>query len=90
MRKWETNEITKLIDAMVGCTDPVGDSATDKTIEDNLKTLIDVTNWCLDGLYSAARFRKSQYRSMSDIGERAYASLLEYKDWTTAIEEELK
>lgn len=89
-RAWATNEITKILNATIGATDPVGDSSIDPTIEDNLKTLIDITNWCMDGLYSAARFRKSHYRSMADIGERAYASLLEYKDWINGVENELK
>lgn len=88
-RTFETNEITKLMNVMIGGTEPYADSAIDEKIDSNLRTLIDVINWCLDGMYDAARYRKSEYRSARDIGERAYASLLQWKDWITAVEEEL-
>ncbi|MBP5465360.1 MAG: hypothetical protein J6Y13_09350 [Treponema sp.] len=84
-----SQEITKLIDALVGSTFPEGDSAIDHKREENLKKLIDVINWCLDGVYDAARARKSDYSSMRKIGERAYASLLEWKEWIASVEEEL-
>lgn len=88
-RTFEANEITKLMNVMIGGTEPYADSAIDLKIDSNLRTLIDVVNWCLDGIYDAARYRKSEYRSAMDIGERAYASLLQWKDWITAVEEEL-
>lgn len=88
-RKFEVNEITKILNMMIGGTEPYGDSSIDERIEINVKTLIDVINWCLDGIYYAARHRKSQYKSMMDIGERAYAALLEWKEWIAAVEEEL-
>lgn len=84
-----SEEITKIIDALVGNTFPEGDSAIDPKREENLKKLIDVINWCLDGVYDAARVRKSPYGSMRKVGERAYASLLEWKDWIAGVEEEL-
>lgn len=88
-RTFEANEITKLMNVMIGGTEPYADSAIDMKVDSNLRTLIDVINWCLDGMYDAARHRKSEYRSQIDIGERAYASLLQWKDWITAVEEEL-
>lgn len=88
-RTFETKEITKLMNVMIGGTEPCADSAIDFKVDSNLRTLIDVVNWCLDGIYDAARHRKSEYRSAMDIGERAYASLLQWKDWITAVEEEL-
>lgn len=88
-RTFETNEITKLMNVMIGGTEPYADSAIDEKIDSNLRTLIDVINWCLDGMYDAARYRKSEYRSAMDIGERAYASLLQWKEWIEGVEEEL-
>lgn len=88
-RKFECKEITKVIDALIGATDPVADSTIDREINENLMTLIDVTNWCLDGIYSAASNRKSPYGSQRDVGERAYAALLEYGEWIKQTEEEL-
>ena len=84
-----SQEITKLIDTLVGNTFPEGDSTIDPQREENLMKLIDVINWCLNGVYDAARARKSPYSSMNKIGERAYASLLEWKDWIAGVEEEL-
>lgn len=49
-RLFETSEITKLLDVLIGKTDAVGETNEDNRRLDNIKTLIDVTNWCLDGL----------------------------------------
>ena len=89
MSNLKSNEITKMVDLMIGRTDPAGDSAIDHEREENLKKLIDLVNWCLDGVYDAARHRKSFEGSVRDIGERAYSSLLEWKEWISGIEEEL-
>ena len=88
-RTFDTNEITKLLSVMIGGTEPYADSAIDEGIENNVKTLIDVINWCFDGMYYAARHRKSEYQSAREIGERAYAALLEWKNWLAGVEEEL-
>lgn len=88
-REFDTREITKLLNLLVGDTEPVADSALDHQIEDNVKVLIDVVNWCLDGLYDTARHRKSDYGSQRDVGERAYAALLEWEEWLRGVEEEL-
>lgn len=87
--KFTTSEITKLLNMMIGQTEPIADSHVDEIRDDNLKTLIDVTNWCLDGLYDAARHRNSQYGSQQRCGERAYSALLEYGEWIKNTEEEL-
>lgn len=81
--------ITEVLDCLIGETDPVADSYIDDEREENLKTLIDVTNWCLDGLYSAASNRHSMYGSQRRVGERAYSAMLQMKDWLQSCEEEL-
>lgn len=90
MSTFQSDEITKMVNLMIGRTDPAGDSAIDHEREENLKKLIDLVNWCLDGVYDSARHRKSFEGSVRDIGERAYSSLLEWKQWLSDIEEELK
>ena len=52
-RRFETSEITKLLDVLIGDVEAVGETNEDNRRLDNLKTLIDVTNWCLDGLQFA-------------------------------------
>lgn len=89
MQKWESREIVKIVDALIGSTEPVADSAIDEKVDRNLMVLIDVINWCLDGVYDAARCRHSPYGSQRDVGERAYAAMLEWKEWISDIEKEL-
>ena len=88
-RKWNYDEIIKILNALIGMTEPTADSALDEKVEENLKVLIDVANWCLDGMYYSARHRKSEYGSARAIGERAYAAMLDWKGWLKDVEEEL-
>ena len=89
MSKFNHMEIEKLLDALIGNTEPVADSAIDEKINENLMLLIDTVNWCLDGVYDAARHRNSPYGSQRVIGERAYAAMLEWKVWLEDAENEL-
>lgn len=89
MSKFNHNEIEKLLDVLIGTTCPVADSEIDRQIGENLMVLIDVINWCLDGVYSAASYRKSPYGSQMVVGERAYAAMLEWKEWLGNVEDEL-
>ena len=89
MSKFNHSEIEKLLDALIGETCPVADSEIDRQINENLMVLIDVINWCLDGVYSAASYRKSPYGSQMVVGERAYAAILEWKEWLGNVEDEL-
>ena len=89
MRKMGSNEICKLLDILVGNTEPVADSAIDFETEENLKTLIDIGDWVLDGMWYAAKHRKDPYYSSQTVGERAYAAMLEWKKWLAEKEEEL-
>lgn len=89
MEKMTSREICKLLEIIVGRTEPVADSAIDDEREENLKTLIDIGDWVLDGLLYAAEHRKDPYYSSQSIGERAYATMLEWKEWLAQREEEL-
>lgn len=89
MNKMTSREICKLLENVVGNTEPVADSAIDDVRDENLKTLIDVGNWVLDGIYYAAIHHKDPYASSQCVGERAYATMLEWKQWLSEIEEDL-
>lgn len=89
MEKMTSREICKLLEIIVGETEPVADSAIDNKREENLKTLIDIGNWVLDGVLYAAEHWKDPYYSSRFIGERAYAAMLEWNNWLAQKEEEL-
>ena len=60
----------------------VGETNEDNRRLDNLKTLIDVTNWCLDGLQfaMASGYGRPEY-SMAEISYTAQCALDEYGTW---------
>lgn len=89
MKKLNSNEIYNLLDNLIGLTEPQAESVIDEKIEQNLKTLIDIGDWVLDGLYYAAQHRKDPYYSSRTIGECAYATMLEWGNWLKQKEEEL-
>ncbi len=89
MEKMTSKEVCKLLKNVIGETEPIAETYADEQREENLKTLIDVGNWVLDGLYFAADHRKDPYYSSSRVGERAYSAMLEWKEWIARIEEEL-
>lgn len=89
MERMTSREICKLLEIVVWKTEPIADSAIDPIREENLKTLIDIGDWVLDSLLYAAEHRKDPYYSSQTIGERAYATMLEWKEWLAQKEEEL-
>lgn len=88
-RMFETSEITKLLDVLIGSVEAVGETNEDKRRLDNLKTLIDVTNWCLDGLQfaMASGYGRPEY-SMAKISYTAQCALDEYGKWITDVLDE--
>ena len=81
-------EIIKLLGVLIGDVEAIGDSAIDRKIEANLKTLIDITNWCLDGIHQSSCTRHRFEGSMRDVGERAFSSLVEFRDWLNEVIEQ--
>lgn len=79
--RFTSQEITKVLGTLIGRTTAVGDSAIDHEIEENLKTLIDVVNWCLDGIADSADTRHNYQGSMRVIGERAFSAMCEWQEW---------
>lgn len=74
-------EIIKLLEILIGATEAVGYSAVDDRIESNLKTLIDIANWCMDGVSQSASTRHRPEKSMRIVGERAFSALCEWEEW---------
>lgn len=87
MRKWHLYEITKMIDDMIGETEPVADSMKNSIVKDNVEVMTSVIDWCLDGMVRTASYRKSEYASQREIGEYAYSAMLNWKDWLAEVEE---
>lgn len=81
MEKLKSQEIIKVVDALIGPTTAVGDSAIDSQIEKNLKNAIDLVNWLFDGIADSARTRHRFEHSMRFTGERAFSAMNEWKDW---------
>ena len=88
MEKLDSGEIIKLLENLIGDTEAVGDTWADEKIEKNLMTLIDVANWCIDVVEQSSKTKNRPERSMWQIGERAFAAMLDWKDWLTARCEE--
>lgn len=77
------HEIIKLLDNLIGPVEAYGDSAVDEKILKNLKTLIDVTNWCIDGVAQASETRHRPEYSMRAVGETAFSAMCEWQLWLT-------
>lgn len=80
-RKFSSSEIIKILDALIGTTTAVGETRADERTLDNLRTLIDVTNWCIDGIYQSSETMGRPEWSMHQIGYIANCSLAEFRDW---------
>ncbi|MBQ1776638.1 MAG: hypothetical protein IIZ93_00630 [Acidaminococcaceae bacterium] len=85
--KLKGHEIVRLLDNLIGPVEAYGDSAADEKVLQNLKTLIDVANWCIDGVNQSSGTRHRQEHSMRKIGETAFSCLCEWREW---IDERIK
>ncbi len=81
MKKLDSSEIIKLLGILIGGTEAVGDTWADEKIEKNLMTLIDVANWCIDGVAQSSETKNRTEWTMRLIGERAFGALLDWKKW---------
>lgn len=74
-------EIIKLLDILIGRVEATGDEVADEQIEKNLMKLIDIINWCLDGVLFASITRHNLEDGPRRIGERAFAAMAEWNEW---------
>lgn len=85
-REIESKEITKVLDILIGKTEATGSQIEDNRRLDNLKVLIDVTNWCMDGLQYAMDSGQGRFEvSMREIGNTAQSALIDYKEWIDGL-----
>lgn len=84
-----SNEIIRIIDGLIGPTEPLGAIELDEERLQNLKHLIDITNWCLDGILRSAEYKYSCADLTSKNGALAFATMFEYKTWLEEKLEEL-
>lgn len=85
--KLSSGTINMLLDNLIGETAPVGDTWIDHDRLLNLKTLIDVVNYCLDGVKRSAESEGFEY-SVVENRETAIGALLEWRDWINEVMEE--
>lgn len=81
MANLTSKNITDILEALIGKMWAVGETHEDMKRLENLRTLIDVTNWCLDGIAMCADDRHRYEASVRTNGELAYGALLEYAEW---------
>lgn len=81
MNKLSSEEITKLLDILIGSVEPIGETNYDEKVLENLKTLIDVTNWCLDGIAYARDYINRPEWSMNRVGFDAQCAMQEWAEW---------
>lgn len=84
-----SGEMIRIIDDLIGPTKPCGAIELDEERLHNLKNLIDITNWCLDGLLQSAEYRNSCADLVNKNGELTFATMLECKTWLEEILKEL-
>ena len=80
-----SEDITRLLNIIVGSSTAVGDSAADRQIAKNLEMVIDVCEWCLDRLDESAKTMERPEGSMRDIGTHAYSYICGIKDWADRV-----
>lgn len=73
----KSSEITQVVKALTGDVYPVGESTEDQIRFDNLETLIEVIQYLVSDIETAAEDRSRKEASMKKIGERAYKFLNE-------------
>lgn len=85
MSELNARDITKVLERLIGDTEAIGDSWADEKIEKNLMLLIDITNWCLDGVFQSSETCGRVENSMHRVGFRARCALVEFRDWLNEV-----
>lgn len=88
MRKFDAYEIIKLLDLLIGPTEAVGESNADERAMENLKVLIDITNWCLDGILHSSETSGAVEYSRHMVGFHAKCAMEEYLRWFQGLFDE--
>lgn len=81
MAKLSSEEIIRVLEAMIGSTEAVGDTNIDCIVMENLKTVIDVGDYCLDKVLLASTSCGRSEASMHEIGWTARCVMDDWKNW---------
>lgn len=81
MKKLNKEEISKVMDILIGEVDAVGETYEDIKRLENLDALIFLTDRCLDKIAFAARTSTRTEASMRRIGREALKYLAESAEW---------
>lgn len=82
-------EIIRLLERLIGTTEAVGDTYADEKAMRNLETLIDVTLWCIDGIYQSSETADRPEDSMHRIGFKAKCTLDDLRMWINDMFEDI-
>lgn len=80
MRKLFSPEITKVLDVLIGETTATGESDYDERVYNNLLTLLNVTDWCIEKIMESSETAESEEYPMRDIGMCAKTGLRQILD----------
>ena len=83
-------EIIKLLDNLIGPTEPYGDDVVDLARRDNLRILLEITDWCLDRIYFSLKGINSSQNSSRIIGNMAKSAFEDYEQWIKERLDELE
>lgn len=81
MEKIDGNVIAQVCLSLIGQTEPVGDSAIDAKVSDNLEKLIAVADYIFDDLARAADHANDTWNSSRKVGIEAKKYLADTVDW---------
>jgi len=84
MAKLSSDEIIRVLEAMIGSTEATGETNADHVVMENLKTVIDVGDYCLDKVFLASTSCGRPEASMHEIGWTARCAMDEWKNWLEA------
>lgn len=88
MSKLEPDEITKLLDVLVGGIVPIGESNYDQKAHENLQTLIYVMNYCFGRVFCARDcIHRTEY-SVKRVGITAQRAMQEWEEWLRTGEDD--
>lgn len=81
----DANTITEILDKLIGPTWAVGDTIADGRRLENLKALIQVTDWCIGGVKMSAEHTSHE----ASVWENARTARMALLAWQEQIEEVL-
>ena len=85
MNSFNSDEIIKLLDTLIGPVEATNYDEENVIRKRNLKNLISVIEWCFDVIAWSCHDRHDINSSIRDIGETAYSTMTEWKEWIEGV-----